>query len=142
MMWFPNLGRKEMIEKDQDNRQSSASHIFFFFIPPLSSPLIMITMIAMMMIIIMLTCDSGHPLVIISSGVLRQAGRSDVGVGGPVELQHDNGGNCIMMTMIAIMIIEQKRTLDLRLDADDDVNSCTFMRITHLPILDEYDKKL
>ena len=90
MMWFPNLGSKKMIEKDQDNRQSSASHIFFFFIPPLSSPLIMITMIAMMIIIIMLTCDSGHPLVIISSCVLRQAGRSDVGVGGPVDLRHDD----------------------------------------------------
>ena len=50
----------------------------------------MITMIAMMMIIIMLTCDSGHPLVIISSCVLRQAGRSDVGVGRPVDLQHDD----------------------------------------------------
>ena len=73
--------------------------------------------------IIMLTCDSGHPTVIISSSVRRQTGRSDVGVRGPVDLQHDNDGNCSMMTMITIMIIEQKFTFDLRLGADDDVNS-------------------
>ena len=74
--------------------------------PPFSPLLIMITMITTMMMMIMLTCDSGHPLVIVSSSVLRQTGRSDVRVGSPVDLQHDDNND---------NIVEQKGILDLRL---------------------------
>ena len=87
-------------------RNLELSKLCFSFIPLKKAFFMQAGWPVMIIIIInMLTCDSWHPLVIISSGVLRQTGRSDVRVGRPVELQHGDDGNCIIMTMITMIMV-------------------------------------
>ena len=46
----------------------------------------MIIIVICIVIIIILTCDSGHPLIIVSSCSVRQTSWSDVWIRGPVDL--------------------------------------------------------